>query len=128
MIWLPQRYLRSEIFRRGPAESRDIRIRQLHGKASREELTGSTFTITSTGNVGGFLATPIINFPEVAIMGIHVIKDRPVVRDGEIVIRKMVNISLSFDHRVIDGATGAQFTNLVKRYLEDPKLFLLDSI
>jgi pyruvate dehydrogenase E2 component (dihydrolipoamide acetyltransferase) len=99
------------------------------GKASRDELTGSTFTVTSTGNVGGIMATPIINHPEVAIMGVHVIKERPVVRDGQIVIGHLMNLSLSFDHRVIDGEVGARFTNRIKEFLEEPALlFLHDAI
>ena len=96
------------------------------GKATREQLTGSTFTITSVGNIGGMFATPIINFPEVAILGINRIHDRPVVRDGEIVIRKMMYLALSFDHRIIDGAVGAGFCNEIKRYLESPGLLMLD--
>ncbi len=96
------------------------------GKATREELTGSTFTITSTGNVGGLLATPIINHPEVAILGVHQIKAKPAVRDGHIVIRQIGNFSMSFDHRVVDGMTGAQFLKRVLDTLEDPKRMLLE--
>ncbi len=110
------------------SEISDLSERARGGKATSDELRGSTFTITSTGNVGGVLATPIINHPEVAIMGVHVIKDRPAVRNGQIVARKMMNLSLSFDHRVIDGQIGAEFTNVVKQYLEEPKLLLLESI
>ena len=98
------------------------------GKLPLEHLQGGTFTITSTGNIGGVLATPIINHPEVAIMGIHKIKPQPVVRDGEIVVRQMMNISLSFDHRVVDGAVGASFANRMIRFLQDPKLLLLESL
>ena len=79
-------------------------------KASREELTGSTFTITSLGAIGGVLATPILNYPEVGILGVHRIAPRPVVIDGEVVVRTMGNISTTFDHRVVDGARAAQFT------------------
>jgi pyruvate dehydrogenase E2 component (dihydrolipoamide acetyltransferase) len=92
-----------------------------------EELKGSTFTITSLGPLGGLLATPIINFPEVAILGVHAIKQKPVVKDGQIVIGNVMNLSLSFDHRVVDGAVGAEFTQRLVRYLEDPKLLLLDT-
>lgn len=98
------------------------------GKLAREEMQGGTFTITSTGNIGGLLATPIINHPEVAILGVHKIAPRPVVRDGGIVIREMMNISLSFDHRVVDGAVGAAFANRLIHLLQDPKLLLLESI
>lgn len=91
-----------------------------------EELKGSTFTITSLGPLGGLLATPIINFPEVAVLGVHAIKQKPVVKDGQIVVGNVMNLSLSFDHRVVDGAIGAEFTQRLVRYLEDPKLLLLD--
>ncbi len=96
------------------------------GKATRDELTGTTFTITSTGNVGGLLATPIINHPEVAILGVHQIKAKPAVRDGHIVIRQIANFSMSFDHRVVDGAMGANFLKRVLQTLEDPKRLLLE--
>lgn len=99
------------------------RVRQ--GKAGREDLTGSTFTVTSVGNFGGMFATPIINKPEVAILGLNRIHDRPVVRDGQIVVRPMMYLSPSFDHRVIDGAVGARFTNRLKALLESPdELFM----
>lgn len=99
------------------------RVRQ--GKASREDLTGSTFTVTSVGNFGGMFATPIINKPEVAILGLNRIHERPVVRDGQVVVRPMMYLSPSFDHRVIDGAVGARFTNRLKALLESPdELFM----
>jgi len=87
---------------------------------AREDLTGSTFTISSLGALGGLAATPIINSPEVAILGIHKAEDRPVVRDGEIVVRHMLNLSASFDHRVIDGVDAATFVRTVKQLLETP--------
>ncbi len=95
------------------------------GKSSLDDLYGGTFTITSTGNIGGLLATPVINVPEVAILGVTAIRERPVVRDGEIVIRHMVNLSLSCDHRVVDGAVAAVFMRDLVGLLEDPKLQLL---
>jgi pyruvate dehydrogenase E2 component (dihydrolipoamide acetyltransferase) len=94
-------------------------------KIALEDLKGSTFTITSLGQLGGLMATPIINYPEVAIVGIHKIEQRPVVRDSQIVIREMMNLSLSFDHRVVDGAVGAEFCAYVKRFLENPGLLFL---
>ncbi len=97
------------------------------GKIALDDLQGGTFTITSTGNIGGFLATPVINIPEVAILGVTSIRERPVVRNGEIVIRHMVNLSLSCDHRVVDGAVAARFMRDLVRLLEDPKLQLLAS-
>ena len=96
------------------------------GQATREELTGGTFTITSVGSIGGVLATPILNHPEVAILGFNAIRDRAVVIDGEIVVRKMVYLSPSFDHRVIDGAVGARFVGALKTILENPESLLLD--
>jgi pyruvate dehydrogenase E2 component (dihydrolipoamide acetyltransferase) len=79
------------------------------GKLEPEELRGSTFSVTSAGKLGGLMVTPLINYPEVAILGVHRIDQRPVVRDGEIVVRQMGNISVTFDHRVVDGARAAAF-------------------
>ena len=90
------------------------------GKASAEDLSGSTFTITSLGRLGGLGATPIINKPEVGILGVHNAKDRAVVKDGNIVIRRIMNLSSSWDHRVVDGHDGASLVQLVKSYLEHP--------
>jgi pyruvate dehydrogenase E2 component (dihydrolipoamide acetyltransferase) len=98
------------------------------GKASRDELTGSTFTISSLGTLGGVLATPIINFPEVAILGVHKIKPTPVVREGQIVIRDMMNLSISLDHRIVDGYEGAQFLVHVISLLEDPTLMFMEMV
>ena len=102
----------------------DVTARVRDGKASREDLTDATFTITSIGNIGGLFATPIINYPEVAILGVNKIVERPVVRDGEIVVRHMTHLSPSFDHRVIDGAVGARFVSRLKSLLENPGLLL----
>ncbi len=102
------------------------------GQAARErklkldELSGSTFTITSLGPKSGLLATPIINHPEVAILGVHRIRKRPVVVDDQIAIREMMYLSLSFDHRVIDGAVGADFTYALIGALENPELLFLE--
>tara|TARA_B100001250_G_C19777904_1_gene780455 strand:+ start:262 stop:1533 length:1272 start_codon:yes stop_codon:yes gene_type:complete len=90
------------------------------GKASAEDLTGSTFTITSLGRLGGLGATPIINKPEVGILGVHNAKERAVVRNGQIVVRRMMNLSSSWDHRVVDGHDGATLVQRVKTYLENP--------
>ena len=95
------------------------------GKATREELTGSTITLTSLGALGGLAATPVINYPEVAIIGVNRNTERPVVRDGQIVIRKMMNLSSSFDHRIVDGWEAAEFIQRVKRDLEQPALLFL---
>jgi pyruvate dehydrogenase E2 component (dihydrolipoamide acetyltransferase) len=98
------------------------------GTLEVEELQGSTFTITSVGALGGLLATPILNWPEVAILGVHKIKKRPVVKDDKIVIGDIMLLSLSLDHRVVDGAMAARFMSTVVKFLEDPKLLLLEGI
>ena len=90
------------------------------GKASAADLSGSTFTITSLGRLGGLGATPIINKPEVGILGVHNAKERAVVRNGQVVIRRMMNLSSSWDHRVVDGHDGATLVQRVKTYLENP--------
>jgi len=90
------------------------------GKATREDLTGSTITITSLGKLGGIVTTPVINRPEVAIVGVNRIVARPVVRDGVICVRQTMNLSSSFDHRVVDGAVAAEFIQQVRRLLEHP--------
>jgi len=89
-------------------------------KATREDLTGSTFTITSLGQLGGVLAAPIINHPEVAILGVHKISPRPAVRAGAIVVRDLMNLSISVDHRVVDGHDAARFVAAIKEGLEAP--------
>ena len=96
--------------------------------ATRDELTGSTFTISSLGKLGGVLATPIINFPEVAILGVHKIRETPVVREGQIVIRQMMNLSISLDHRIVDGYEGAKFLQHVVGLLEDPTLMFMELV
>ena len=90
------------------------------GTAARDELSGSTLTITSLGPIGGIVTTPVINHPEVAIIGVNRIVERPVARGGQIVIRKMMNLSSSFDHRVVDGWEAAQFVQELKGLLEQP--------
>ena len=80
------------------------------GTLAPEELRGSTFSVTSAGKLGGLLVTPLVNYPEVGILGLHRIGERPVVRDGEIVVRRIGNVSVTFDHRVVDGARAAAFT------------------
>jgi pyruvate dehydrogenase E2 component (dihydrolipoamide acetyltransferase) len=96
------------------------------GKTRREDLGGSSFTITSLGREGGLFATPVVNYPEVAILGVHEIKRRPVVKDDTIVIGDVMLISLSFDHRIIDGHVGARFAGEVKSYLENPDRLLVE--
>ncbi|MFL5260348.1 MAG: dihydrolipoamide acetyltransferase family protein [Hyphomicrobiales bacterium] len=95
------------------------------GKIGREELVGSTITVTSLGPLGGISATPIIKPPEVAIIGVNRIAERPVVRDGRIVVRKVMNLSSSFDHRVVDGFDAASFIQSLKALLETPARLLV---
>ncbi len=94
-------------------------------KLTLHDIQGSTFTITSLGKTGGIVATPIINWPEVAIIGIHKIEKRPIVRNDQIVIRDMMYLSCSFDHRVIDGHVGAAFVQTLANYLEHPALLFV---
>jgi 2-oxoisovalerate dehydrogenase E2 component (dihydrolipoyl transacylase) len=97
-----------------------------NGKALREELSGSTITITSLGALGGIVTTPVINHPEVAIVGVNRMVERPVIRDGAMVARKMMNLSCSFDHRVIDGMVAAQFVQMIRGYLESPATLFVE--
>ena len=103
----------------------DLAARTRDGKVSVEDLTGGTFTITNAGNIGGLFATPVINFPEVAILGVHAIKDAAIVKDGQIVAGKKMYLSVSIDHRLVDGATGARWMNVIKEHLEQPYRLLL---
>jgi len=96
-------------------------------KIAVEDLKGSTFTITSAGSIGGIMATPILNYPEVGILGVYKIVQRPMVVDGEIVIRDMANMTITLDHRIVDGATAAHFMNEVVRLLQNPGLMLLEA-
>ena len=95
-------------------------------KATREELTGSTITITSLGALGGLAATPVINYPEVAIVGVNRMVERPVIRAGAIVPRLVMNLSCSFDHRIVDGMRAAQFVQALRGYLEAPATLFID--
>ena len=96
------------------------------GKATRDELSGSTISITSLGVLGGVATTPVINYPEVAIVGVNKILERPMVQDGKVVIRKMMNLSSSFDHRVVDGWDAAEFVQRVRAQLETPAMLFVD--
>lgn len=96
-----------------------------NGKASREDLSGSTLTLTSLGALGGIVSTPVINHPEVAIVGTNRIVERPMIKSGLVVARKMMNLSSSFDHRVVDGMNAAQFIQQIRGYLECPGTLLV---
>ncbi|WP_369051560.1 dihydrolipoamide acetyltransferase family protein, partial [Burkholderia gladioli] len=96
------------------------------GKASREELSGSTITLSSLGPLGGVVSTPVINHPEVGIVGVNRIVERPMIRNGLVVARKLMNLSSSFDHRVVDGMDAAEFIQSVRALLEQPALLFVD--
>jgi pyruvate dehydrogenase E2 component (dihydrolipoamide acetyltransferase) len=107
-------------------ETADKASRARQMKLDASEMKGSTFTISSLGNLGGQLFTPIINYPEVAILGVGAIKEKPVVHNGEIVIRPQLHVSLGFDHRLIDGDVAARFLSRLKQLLENPKLLMME--
>ncbi|MFB6094835.1 MAG: dihydrolipoamide acetyltransferase family protein, partial [Halodesulfurarchaeum sp.] len=108
------------------AEVNDLATQARERTIDLEDLRGSTFSITNFGAIGGEYATPIINYPEVGILGLGAIEERPVVEDGEVVARPTLPLSLSIDHRVVDGAIAADFTNTVMEYLKNPTLLLLE--
>jgi len=95
------------------------------GSLTLDELTGGTFTITNGGVFGSLLSTPILNMPQSAILGMHKIQERPVVVDGQVVVRPMMYLALTYDHRIIDGREAVQFLVAVKDALEDPARLLL---
>lgn len=105
----------------------DVSTRAKENKVGLHELKGGTFTITNYGSIGGYFGIPIINFPESAILGLGRVVKKPIVRDDEIVIAKVMPLSLSYDHRIIDGASGAHFLNILKELLGDPDLLLIKS-
>jgi pyruvate dehydrogenase E2 component (dihydrolipoamide acetyltransferase) len=110
--------------------SRDIESlteRARAGTLEVEELRGGTFTITNVGPLGGTALIPAINYPEVAILGMGRVQEKPVVREGQIVIRKILPLTLAFDHRVADGADAARFVSEMVRQLSDPNLLLLET-
>ncbi|MFF2089699.1 dihydrolipoamide acetyltransferase family protein [Paenibacillus sp. NPDC058174] len=105
---------------------RDLAVRGRDGKLKPNELRGSTISISNIGSAGGMFFTPVINFPEVAILGTGRISEKPVVRNGEIVAAPVMALSLSFDHRLIDGATAQNFMNYIKQLLAQPELFIME--
>ncbi len=108
------------------AEIQQLAAKARSGQLTLDDVHGSTFTITNQGSVGGLFATPIINYPEAAILGTHKISKRPLVREGKVEIRDVMYLSLSFDHRILDGAYAARFMNKVISVIEDPKLLLAE--
>jgi 2-oxoglutarate dehydrogenase E2 component (dihydrolipoamide succinyltransferase) len=109
--------------------SRDVQTlakRARDGKLTMEDLTGGTFTITNGGVFGSLISTPIINFPQVGILGLHKTQDRPVAINGKVEIRSMMYVALSYDHRIIDGQQAVLFLVRVKELMEDPASMLID--
>jgi len=106
----------------------DLATKARESKLTMDELTGGTFTITNGGVFGSLLSTPILNPPQSAILGMHTIQDRPVAIDGQVVIRPMMYLALSYDHRIIDGMESVSFLKRVKEMLEDPVRILLDVV
>jgi pyruvate dehydrogenase E2 component (dihydrolipoamide acetyltransferase) len=109
------------------SEIQDLSQKAKERKIKLEEMRGGSFTISNWGHFGGTFATPVINYPDAAILGTGRIVDKPWVKDGQIVIRKILPLSLTFDHRVTDGADAATFISKVMRYLEDPGLLFIES-
>jgi 2-oxoglutarate dehydrogenase E2 component (dihydrolipoamide succinyltransferase) len=105
---------------------KDLVAKTEQGKLSIEDLRGGTFTITNGGVFGSLLSTPILNPPQVGILGLHKIEDRPVAVDGQVLIRPMMYLALSYDHRIVDGREAVEFLVNVKQGIEDPGLMLLD--
>jgi pyruvate dehydrogenase E2 component (dihydrolipoamide acetyltransferase) len=105
---------------------KDLASRGREGKLAPHEMRGSTISITNIGSAGGMFFTPVINFPEAAILGTGRITEKPIVRDGEIVAAPVMALSLSFDHRIVDGATAQNFLNYIKKLLSDPELLVME--
>jgi 2-oxoglutarate dehydrogenase E2 component (dihydrolipoamide succinyltransferase) len=104
----------------------DLAERAQANKLTLEELQGGTFTISNGGIYGSLLSTPILNPPQSGILGLHAIQDRPVVRDGQVVVRPMMYVALSYDHRLIDGREAVTFLKHVKECVEEPTRILLE--
>lgn len=108
------------------SEITELAVKARDRKATADELKGSTFSITNIGSAGGMFFTPVINHPEVAILGVGRISEKPVVKNGEIIVAPVLSLSLSFDHRLIDGEPAQRFVNYVKQLLENPTLLVLE--
>ena len=104
----------------------ELGTRAMNGKLTLEELSGGTFTISNGGIYGSLLSTPIVNPPQSGILGLHAIQERPVGVDGEIVLRPMMNVAVTYDHRVVDGREAVTFLKRIKECVEDPKRMLLE--
>jgi 2-oxoglutarate dehydrogenase E2 component (dihydrolipoamide succinyltransferase) len=104
----------------------DFGRRALENKLEPQELEGGTFTITNGGIYGSLLSTPIVNPPQSGVVGMHAIQDRPVARDGQVVIRPMMYVAVTYDHRIVDGREAVTFLKRVKETIEDPARLLLE--
>ncbi len=122
----PIRNVESLHFAEVEIKLKDLATKARDGKLSLEEMSGGTFTITNGGIFGSLMSTPIINEPQSAILGMHAIKDRPIAVDGQVVVRPMMYLALSYDHRVIDGSTSVTFLVKLKNLIEDPISLLMD--
>ena len=105
----------------------DLATRAREGKLTIPELTGGTFTITNGGIFGSLLSTPILNTPQVGILGMHKIQERPVVVEGQVVVRPLMYLALSYDHRIVDGREAVSFLVRVKEMIEDPTGLLIEN-
>jgi 2-oxoglutarate dehydrogenase E2 component (dihydrolipoamide succinyltransferase) len=105
---------------------KDFVAKTEQGKLSIEDLRGGTFTITNGGVFGSLLSTPILNPPQVGILGLHKIEERPIVQNGQVIIRPMMYVALSYDHRLVDGREAVQFLVHIKQLLEDPAWMLVE--
>jgi 2-oxoglutarate dehydrogenase E2 component (dihydrolipoamide succinyltransferase) len=105
---------------------KDFADKTREGKLTIQDLTGGTFTLTNGGVFGSLLSTPILNPPQVGILGMHKIEERPIALDGEVVIRPMMYVALSYDHRIVDGREAVQFLVKIKELIEDPERLLLE--
>jgi 2-oxoglutarate dehydrogenase E2 component (dihydrolipoamide succinyltransferase) len=107
------------------SQIREYALKGRNNKLTMDDMTGGTFTITNGGVFGSLLSTPIINSPQSAILGMHAIKERPIAENGEVVIRPMMNLALSYDHRIVDGKDSVSFLVAIKELLEDPSRIIL---
>ena len=103
----------------------DVATRARAGKLAIDDLTGGTFTITNGGVFGSLVSTPILNYPQVGILGLHKIQDRPIAVQGQVVIRPMMYVALSYDHRIVDGQQAVMFVVRIKELIEDPAAMLV---
>src|SRR5699024_6591399 len=109
------------------SEINDLAEKARNGKLTAEEMKGASNTITNIGSVGGQWFTPVLNYPESAILGIGRIQEKPIARNGEVVVAPVLALSLTFDHRIVDGAAGQQALNQIKRLLNDPQLIMMEA-